>query len=301
MFNNSFLLRNLITLGILVALYSCAKKTEEATTDTPATPAFEYERKAFFNSLLAPSEASAKLQSTGANFDGTLLNDPNNYVNYANNDVKAASNLGIYLADLNYCIAFNQPDQTKALFPAVHALSKSVGIEQGILDFLMNRYQKNLEKNDSVKAVFLDLYNSATKDVEGSAREKLVGIAMSTYQIENLHLTLGLIRSFPKDILPADSRNLALFPLFRLVLEQRNSIAITYGFLKSITDVSNPDQNPNYPFYAQAFEELIGVYKRLNVEEMMANSKGSELLNDPVVAELSNKVDAIRSKIVSLE
>ncbi len=73
-----------------------------------------------------------------------------------------------------------------------------------------------------------------------------------------------------------------------------------YGFLKSIADPTNPDKNPNYPYYATAFEELIGVYNRLNVEDKIANNQGIELMNDAVVQELSDKVNAIRSKIVSI-
>jgi hypothetical protein len=294
-------MKKFIALASLIILFSCQKKSEETTTEAPATPSFENERKAFFNSLVTPSDLSARLQATGADFNASLLNDPKKFQSYANNETKAAANLGVYLADMNYSIAYKQSDQVKAIFPAAHALSKSVGIEQGILDFLMKRYNDNLAKNDSVKAVVDGLYASATKNVEGSAREKLVGIAMSAYQIENLHLALGIIKSYPKDMLPTDARTQILIPVFRAVLEQKNNVEIIYGFLKSITDPSNPEQNPNYPYYAQAFEELIGVYKKLNVDEMIANNKGIELMNDAVVAELSSKVDAIRSKIVSPE
>ena len=294
-------MKKFIALASLIILFSCQKKTEEVATEAPATPSFENERKAFFNSLASPSDAAARLQATGADFNASLLNDPKKFATYTSNETKAAANLGVYLADLNYSIAYKQSDQIKAIFPAAHALSKSVGIEQGTLDFLMKRYNDNLAKNDSVKAVVDGLFTSATKDVEGSAREKPIGIAMSAYQIENLYLALGIIKSYPKDMLPTDARTQILIPLFRFVLEQRNNVEIIYGFLKSISDPTNPDQNPNYPYYAQAFEELIGVYKKLNVDEMIANNKGIELMNDAVVAELSSKVDAIRSKIVSAE
>jgi len=294
-------MKKLIILSCLIILFSCQKKSEETTTEAPATPSFENERKAFFNILAAPSDASARLQATGADFNASLLNDPKKFDTYTSNETKAAANLGVYLADLNYSIAYKESDHVKAIFPAAHALSKSVGIEQGILDFLMKRYNDNLAKNDSVKTVVDELYKSATKDVEGSSREKSVGIAMSTYQIENLHLALGLIKSYPKDMLPTDARTQILVPVFRFVLDQKNNVEIIYGFLKSISDPSNPEQNPNYPYYAQAFEELIAVYKKLNVDEMISNNKGIELMNDAVVAELSSKVDAIRSKIVSAE
>jgi hypothetical protein len=296
-------MKKLIALACIIVLFSCQKKAEETTTtEAPAaTPSFENERKAFFNSLLTPSDAAARLQATGAEFNASLLNDPKNFSSYTTSDAKAAANLGIYLADLNYSVAYKQTDKVKALFPAAHALSKSVGIEQNILDFLMKRYTDNLAKNDSVNAVVRDLYVKATMSVEGTEREKLIGIAMSAYQIENLHLGLGILKSYPKDMLPTDARTQILVPVFRAVLDQKDRVEIIYGFLKSVTDPTNPDQNPNYPYYAQAFEELIAVYKKLNVDEMIANNKGIELMNDAVVAELSSKVDAIRSKIVSPE
>jgi len=295
-------MKKLIALAGLLILFSCQKKSEEATTEAPAaTPSFENERQAFFSSLATAGNAAAGLQATGAEFNASLLNDPKNFGSYSSNETKAAANLGIYLSDLNYSIAYKKSDHVKAIFPAAHALSKSVGIEQGILDFLMKRYNDNLSKNDSVNAVVNALYANATKDVEGSSREKLVGIAMSTYQIENLHLALGIIKSYPKDMLPDDARMTILVPLFRYVFDQKNNVNVIYGFLKSITDPSNPEQNPNYPYYAQAFEELIGVYNRLNIEEKIAANKGTELMNDAVVTELSSKVDAIRSKIVSAE
>lgn len=295
-------MKKIVALASLIILFSCQKKSEEATTtEAPATPSFENERKAFFNSLLNPSDLAARLQATGAEFNASLLSDPKTFASHSSNETKAAANLGVYLADLNYSIAYKQADHVKAIFPAAHALSQSVGIEQTVLDFLMKRYSDNLAKNDSVNSVVSDLFTSATRDVEGSSREKAVGIAMSAYQIENLHLALGIIKTYPKDMLPTDARTQILIPVFRAVLEQKNNVEIIYGFLKSIADPSNPEQNPNYPYYAQSFEELIGVYRRLNVDEMIANNKGIELMNDAVVAELSAKVDAIRSKIVTPE
>ena len=278
----------------------CQKKTETVETP-PVSSQFENERQAFFNNLVAPSEAAARLQATAADFNASLLSDPKNYGSYSGNEVKAAANLGIYLADLNYCIAYKQESQIKELFPAAHALSKSVGIEQGVLDFLMKRYSDNLAQHDSVKAVVDALYASSTKNLQGTEREKLVGIAMAAYQIENLHLALGVLETYPKDILPEDARIQILIPVFRMVLDQKANVELIYGFLKSITDVASPDQNPNYPYYASAFEELIAVYQKLNVEEKIQNNQGQELLNDAVVKELSEKVNAIRGKIVSLE
>ena len=58
----------------------------------------------------------------------------------------------------------------------------------------------------------------------------------------------------------------------------------------------------NYPF-ANSFnlENTFTYSTLLNIEEKIAANKGTELMNDAVVAELSSKVDAIRNKIVSAE
>jgi hypothetical protein len=102
-------------------------------------------------------------------------------------------------------------------------------------------------------------------------------------------------------MLPTDARTQILVPVFRAVLDQKENVETVYAFLKSVSDPTQPDQNPNYPYYATAFEELIAVYNKLDVEDKIANNQGVELMNDAVVKELSEKVNAIRNKIVSVQ
>jgi len=288
-----------LLLGSLT--FSCQKSKEntENTEDSVST-AFENERKVFFNNLMAPAEAAAQLEATAAEFNPGLMSDPKNFSKHTNNPVKAAANLGIYLSDLNYSIAYKQTATTKEYFTAAHELSTVVGIEKGTLEFLKKRYSDNVAQNDSVKNVVTELLEKSTADLEGTEREKLAGIVMAAYQIENLHLALGVIRSYPKD-LPEDARNTILIPLFKMVLGQRANVENIYGFLKSVSDPANPEKNPNYLFYSNAFEELIALYKKLNVEEKIANNQSAELVNDAVIKELSDKTDVIRNKIISAE
>ncbi|MDL5048724.1 hypothetical protein QQ054_22180 [Oscillatoria amoena NRMC-F 0135] len=291
-------MKKLLPLLLLAILAISCQKTKEA--ETPPSPSFEVERNAFFGNLKAPIEVAAQLQATAAEFNASLLNSPTNAGSYTVDEVKAAANLGVYLSDLNYSVAYRQTANTKEMFTAAHQLSKVIGVEQNILDYLMKRYETNLNQNDSAKAVLDELFSKATEGLKGTEREKLIGIAMSAYQIENLHLALGVIESYPKDMLPTDARTRILIPVFRLVLSQQQNVETIYGFFKSITDPTNPEKNPNYLYYSNAFEELIALYQKLNVDDKIANNQGLELMNDEVVKELSAKVGAIREKIVSL-
>jgi hypothetical protein len=292
----------LLLLFVSTLILSCQKKQEaQEETTTEVSPSFEAERSAFFNNLMKPTEVAASLQATAADFNPALMNDPKNYGMYANDPVKAAANLGVYLADLNYSIAYKETANTKELFGAAHELSKAIGGEQAVLEYLTKRYSENLDKNDSAKAVMSEFFDKSVTSLQGTDREKLAGITMSAYQIENLHLLLGVIETYPKDMLPTDARTQILVPVFRAVLDQKENVEAIYAFLKSVSDPTQPDQNPNYPYYATAFEELIAVYNKLDVEDKIANNQGVELMNDAVVKELSEKVNAIRNKIVSVQ
>jgi hypothetical protein len=289
-------------LFLAITALSCQSKKETPVETTPApdstataAAAAEAQRNAFFSNLKAPAEVAAQLQATGADFNAKLLSDPKNASSYTTDQVKAAANLGIYLSDLNYSVAYKKSATTKDLFAAASELSKSIGIEQGLLDFLMKRYSANISKNDSAKVLINELLDKSTAGLQGTDREKLAGIAMSAYQIENLHLALGLIETYPKDMLPTDARTQILVPVYSLVLGQQQNVETIYGFLKSVGDPSNP----HYGYYSTAFEDLIGVYKKLNVQDKIANNKGVELMNDAVVVELHQKVNAIRNMILS--
>lgn len=293
----------LIVLLLGSVTFSCRKNSEytEHTkhTESPESAAFSNEREAFFNNLMEPAEAAAKLQLTGAEFNRNLMNSPQSYPQYTKNEVKAAANLGVYLSDLNYCIAYKQTADTKEYFTAVHELSIVTGIEKSILEFLTKRYNDNITQNDSVKNIVTDLLAKSTRDLQGTEREKLAGIAMGAYQIENLHLALGILESYPEDMLPDDDRAGNLVPIIKMVIGQRGNVENIYHFLKTYSDPQNPEKNPNYLYYSNAFEELIALYRKLDVEEKIANNQGVELMDDEGVEELSEKVDVIRNKIVS--
>jgi len=286
------------TLFLAALLFSC-QGNKEAKDESEPSAEFETARSTFFSNLKAPSEVAAQLQATAAEFNPSLMSDPKMASNYTSDEVKAAANLGIYLSDLNYSVAYKQSATTKELFTAAHSLSKAIGLEEAALGYLMIRYNQNIEQNDSVKTIIDELFDKSTASLQGTEREKLAGIAMAAYQIENIHLALGILQSYPKDMLPSDARTLILIPVFRTALMQQQNIETIYMFLKSIADPLDPNANPNYAYYSNAFGDLIATYKKLDVNDKMANNQGLELMNDGVVQELNVKVNAIRDKVVS--
>ncbi len=276
-------MKKLLLVSILnLILFSCGRKSD--TDATAESNAFALEREIFFTSLKTPDEIAA-LKPGITGFDASMLNDVERFHHYTNNNVTAAANLGIYISDLNYCILLKQREETKKYFQAVFELSKAIKIEQSILTFLMIRYEKNMEQNDSVKAVVNQLFSQSTEGLKGTDRERLAGIAMAGYQIENLHLALTILESLP-DVLTEEQVQTQK-QLLQFILEQQGKFEVVYNFVRANADPLDPNQNPNYPFFDNALRELIVVYRSVST-------------NDPKLNNLGEKVNAIRNKIISM-
>src|SRR5882672_11380115 len=144
----------LLTLGVS----SCQNK--QAATENPAGD-LAVVRDAIFAKMITPGEAAAKLKSIGAEFNATLLNDAGKFSNYTTAENKTAANLGIYLSDLNYCVAYQQKEATRNYFKASLELAKTLGAKKEMLDFITTRFEQNIEKNDSVKNYLAKLDDGA--------------------------------------------------------------------------------------------------------------------------------------------
>ena len=292
-------MKKLIPILLLALVAWSCQPAKEKTTETTEQSKFEKNRTEFLTNMLSAQELAAQIQATGADFNPALMNIPINYVDLASDTLKRAANLGIYLADLNYSVAYKQSKNTTEMFQSAYNLSKSLGIDETVLAFIQQRYETNINQDDSVKNALSELFKQATASIQGPQRERIIGVAMASYSIENLHLALGAIDAYPKDILPDDARMQILVPLFKMVLEQKSRVQTIYEFLRTLGDPSDPERTPNFAFYDKAYSELLDVYNRLNVEEAIANNQGTVLLNDEVVAELKDKVNAIREKTVT--
>ncbi len=275
----------LIVLFMSMLSFSCGSKQQQEAGADSESRAFALQRENFFNSLKNPDEMTAHLGTGMISFDSSILNSPQNFYRYTINDVKVASNLGIYMADLNYCILLKQRIAAKKYFGAAYELSKSIRIEKGILDFLMKRYETNIDQSDSVKDVVNQLFSQATSGLQGTDRERLAGVAMAGYQIENLHLALTILASFPETLTVRQIQSQKL--LLEYMIDQRGRFEVIYNFIRANSDPLDPNQNPNYPFFDNALRELIVAYRSVTEE-------------NPQVNELKEKVDAIRIKIINL-
>jgi hypothetical protein len=267
---------------LMVICFSCGQSNK--TDQNEQSKTFAVERDNFFQSLKKPDTVSVIIGSAGTMFDSTILHYPEAFVNYTSNDIKAAGNLGIYLSDLNYCILLKQESKARKFFDASYQLSKAMGAEKKTLEFLMDRYASTLGKNDSLSKAFDELFNNSTLRLQDTERERLAGIVIAGYQIENLHLVLSALESLPEK--PNANQMRLKNYLLDYILRQKGQWEVVFNFLQANSDPMDPDRNPNYPFFNNALRELIMVYRSISA-------------SDYHIDELKQKVSTIRNKLIS--
>jgi hypothetical protein len=111
--------------------------------------------------------------------------------------------------------------------------------------------------------------------------------------VEGLYISTGLIKTYPKDLLPDDSRNLVLTPLMRVILEQKKSVADLVKMLSSL------EQTDPVASIVTDLKALDKAYTELNIEDQIKNNKASLVLTDKNLIEITNIVERLRKNITA--
>ncbi len=287
-----------ISLLLLVAvlLFSCgSQKTEDKADSSDEFEQAETDLKDQIQEVVyeipSPSEIPFLLEATGAEFNETLINDKDRADEYASRNDKASLNLGVYAADIGYLVSYDKVQEALNYMTSSKKLADNLGISGSFDAELIKRFESNLSRKDSLAFLLNETIKETENYLKDDNRNKLAALVITGSFIEGLYISTELIKTYPKDILPDDSRNLVLTPLIRVVLEQEKSLEDLVTMLGTIekTDPVN-----------QLIEGLRGLqedYSSLNIEEQIKNNRADLVLTDETLTEITVKVAEIRNNI----
>ena len=129
------------------------------------------------------------------------------------------------------------------------------------------------------------------KYLKDDNRNKLSALVVTGSFIESLYISTGLVKTYPKDLLPTDAKNLILTPLIRVVLEQKKSVS---ELLKMLSAVEQTEPVTTIVADLKALETQ---YAALNIEEQIKNNKANLVLSDKNLVEITNIVEKLRKSI----
>jgi hypothetical protein len=289
----------LLVFAILALGISCQQRKENQEVQSTAVTE---EGRADFERVMpnfpSAAEFAAIIQSTGAEFNPDILTDPTLADQYTSTKEKSAVMLGMYMYDVGYCVAFQKPEYTEKFYDAALSLAQSLGAEKAFLEMLMERYKDNINANDSVKLYFREAYQDAVESMGASdqEREYLRTIFLAGFYVEGLNNMLQVINTYPRDVLDNEQATLILMPIIRAVLNQKDNVNNLSRMLdEKVFDMDNDVE------YQNAFSQLNDTYQHLNVDQLVAENRLQEILNDETLQLLISRVDDIRDKIIAVQ
>lgn len=290
-------LNYVIALAIISSLFACNNGSKSDAEDVDAA-AIESKNKVakVFYAVPSPSELSAMIKATGANYNKNMLNPPANESKYTS-IIQKSMNLGVYGADLSYTSTFDQTQEAMVYMGVCKKLADGLGITGAINENTVKRMEKNLNNKDSLLKIISDTYLETDVYLKNNDRAGVSALVVAGGWIEGLFISVNIANQNAKNEL-----------LVKRIAEQKLILENLIGLLET------NEANDNAPDMMKELKELKAIYDKVKMAEAPAPAEvktdeaaqktvigsGGELTLTPEqLAEITKKITAIRTMIIS--
>lgn len=239
-----------------------------------------------------PCEIPYTLQATGAEFNQSLVNDRRKADAYGSVSDKAAMNLGVFTADIGYLSSYDKTQESLDYLNACKTLADKLGISNTFDPETLKKFEANIGNKDSLCTLLDNSMKKMDQYLKGGEDNKLGALLVTGSFVEALYISTGIVKSYPKNILPDDKRNLVLTPLMLIIIKQKKSVSDVTRMLSSV------DQTGPIPMIVEDLKSLESSYNALNIEEQIKNNKGGSVLSDKNLEEITRLVEKLRGDMV---
>src|SRR5688500_10239556 len=182
--------------------------------------------------------------------------------------------MGVYAAVICYLSSYDKSQEAIDYLNSTKTLADNLGVIGSFDVEVLQKFEANISNKDSLTHLLDRTIKKTESYLKDDNRNKLSALVVTGSFVEGLYISTGLIKSYPKDLLPDDKRNLVLTPLIRVVLEQKKSVS---DLLKML---SNIEQNEPIPTIVSDLKAPESAYASLNTEEQIKNNKANMVWTD---------------------
>ena len=281
----------LIAMGLASCGSSSSDKDKNSSEFKEAEESLKEQIEEVIYNIPSPSEIPYLLQATGAEFNESLVNPRAKVDQYAARTDKAALNLGVYAADIGYLSSYDKTQEAIDYLNSTKTLADNLGIIGSFDVEILQKFEANISNKDSLTRLLDRTMKKAENYLADDNRNKLSALVVTGSFVEGLYIATGLVKSYPKDLLPDDSRNLVLTPIIRVVLDQKKSVTDLVKMLSSV------EQTEPVTTIVSNLKSLEAAYNGLNIEEQIRNNKANLVLSDKNLIEVTTIVEKMRKII----
>jgi len=290
--SNSFILTLLVAATLFQSCGSSGDKNNNADEFKAAEESLKSQIEEVVYNIPSPSEIPYLLQATGAEFNQSLIN-PNAKANsYATRNDKAALNLGVYAADIGYLSSYDKSQEAIDYLNSCKLLADNLGVIGSFDIEVLKRFESNISNKDSLALLLNQTINKTESFLKDDSRNRLAALVLTGSFIEGLYISTGIVKTYPKNGLTDEQRNLVLTNLMRVILEQKKSVSELLKMLATI------DQSEPVTGLVNDLKTLEADYSALNIEEQIKNNKANMVLTDAKLVSITAVVEKIRKGIV---
>ena len=284
----------LFSIGIF---FSCGGNNDAAQDESKEFDAAKESLKENIEGVIvnipSPAELPYLLQATGADFNASLINSKESADKYMSTFDKAAMNLGIYAADIGYLSSYEQTQEALDYLQIAKQLADHLGVVDAVDQVVMERFEKNIDEKDSLYKIINGAIENVDQYLKTEARNRVAALVTSGSFIEGLYVSTELVRTYPKDLLPDDARNLILTPVIQIILSQEESVG---ELIKLIESLPADDLTNKIKADLKSLQEN---YVALNMEDQIKNNRADLMLTDETLVDITATVNRMRSDIIN--
>ena len=192
------------SIFIVALISSCGSETkEENSSAAPDTIAAVKDTgnptKNFFYSLPSPLVMVKIFKKTGLKYVEGVANSPDNISKYSSAEKKTL-NLGVYSADLAYCVLNQQSQQASKYMESVKHLSDDLGMSALFdSDDYLKRFKNNLNAEDSLINIVCRLKSEMDVFMKDNDKEKQTLMIFIGAWVENMYIATQLTKEANKE------------------------------------------------------------------------------------------------------
>ncbi|HEY9006792.1 hypothetical protein [Ohtaekwangia sp.] len=280
-----------LAAGLASCGSSSSDKDKNAADFQAAEDSLKQQIEEVVYNIPSPSEIPYLLQATGAEFNESLVNSRTKIDQYASRTDKAALNLGVYAADIGYLTSYDKTQEAIDYLNSCKTLADNLGVIGSFDTEILQKFETNIGNKDSLTHLLDRTIKKTENFLKDDSRNKLSSLVVAGSFIEGLYISTGLIKTYPKNLLPDDHRIAVLTPLMRVVLEQKKSVSELLKMLKTV------EQTEPVTSMVADLTALDTAYNALNIEEQIKNNRGDLVLSDKNLEEITKVVEKLRKGI----
>lgn len=259
-------------------------KTDTAQAAKDTAQSSKKMEEAETSSLLLPSplQIATVFQETGLSYMEGIAHDPDKASEYISSS-KRLMNLGVYSADLSYCVLNEQSQKAGKYLKTIQGLAEKVGIT-GVFDSekIFDRFEKNLDNRDSALDMMTNIQQNIDNYLNANQQSTKSMVIFTGAWVEGMYIGVRAI-------------------------ENKDNPALTARLIEQLTLLDNVVSKLNKQSgHSKSMKKLIGQMEKLNskFQSFVAEKKKQKQEKDEIVIDfeeiesIANKIMEIRSQIV---